>query len=389
MSSAPKKDRAQQGRQNRDLRERNRAIDFVCKHPIPDMRRNTLLKGLVEFIDANCLCYPGTRLLSFETRISRPTVRKFLNEFAEKGLIDIVDGGNGKPRRMRVHYERTAELYGYASAEPAHMPHWETDEAGNSGFPTSAGNSGFPTSNRKRETRMPEAGNGHGQSGKLMGFPEGKPEVKPEEAAPAARIPVSSAPLPLAGEASSFAAQNTTDAMQDRLSIEEHYPGTAESSRSNSAQPNVTPARRAPTASTSQPTVAVPTRARETINGTTTATADDLIAAFNEHCGEGGECAWPKHRGGTGAILAEFDRLAKLGATPATVHKAVPRAQRMLASGLHVRPLSLQAAMRRLMGNSASQSIDVQTPPPVEDRDFFDAPAQTAGTPVPGNGTRH
>lgn len=92
------------------LKARFIATAFLHSHPLPDTRRNALFAALIDHMNVDRACWPGTRRLSAITRISRPLVLKLLNEFDEHGLTSYLDPPQTgkKPRRLRLNYECVA-----------------------------------------------------------------------------------------------------------------------------------------------------------------------------------------------------------------------------------------------------------------------------------------
>ncbi|MFT4063197.1 hypothetical protein [Paraburkholderia sp.] len=83
------------------------AMQWLRRHPLSDTRRIALYAALIEHMDIECVCYPGTRRLAAITRISRPVVLKLLKEFERCSLLEFLDRptSGSTPRRVRLHFE--------------------------------------------------------------------------------------------------------------------------------------------------------------------------------------------------------------------------------------------------------------------------------------------
>ncbi|WP_368620537.1 hypothetical protein [Paraburkholderia sp. BR13444] len=90
------------------LKAQRVALLCLRAHPLSDTRRIALYSALIEHMDTDRLCFPGTRRLAAITRISRPVVLNLLNEFAKNGLLEFIDPPQkgSRIRRLRLHYER-------------------------------------------------------------------------------------------------------------------------------------------------------------------------------------------------------------------------------------------------------------------------------------------
>ena len=327
----------------RDRVARAAAKGWLQEHPVADVYRQFILYVIAEYLDEHCTFFVGVRELAHRTGMSKPKAQQVINELIENGIVVVLNPErprNGR-RVCRLDYEKCADVY------PLHV-------LDSSGKRSKVGN-------RVTHSPAPTVGNivthSNGAANPKVGNGAGQKWVTESE----------------------FVGNAVT-------------PSIEQVNKSSSNRPVAAHAPCAVTASTSPPTLAVPTRAsdehvqqqRVLQRAAKQATVDELVSQFRRLCDKGA-CTWTENKVQHGTMLRRFaDLIRERIVTVDTMRKALPIAQKRV--GKRGRP-SGAAIVAAMFAIAKQRPVE---PMPAEDKSFFDRPAAEAGTfNAPGNFTLH
>jgi len=103
------------------LKARVKAKQCLFEHPLPDVRRHAVFNVLIDHMGDDGTCYPGVSRVARITKLSRPTITKYLTEFAANKLTEELEAARkGRNQRIRLHPERLSEVgkSEFATANP-------------------------------------------------------------------------------------------------------------------------------------------------------------------------------------------------------------------------------------------------------------------------------